>query len=194
MKKIIALLLVLVMMLSLVACGGDKEPATHDNKETNAADNGGSDTKEVTGETYNAGNFSALIPEGWMACPVSDMWSDDPNATDPDALQIIKDGTSEFDILTKAYIQFNYYAPDSDLMTPSSEWYDEAQDLEPIVTGNITWNGFSAVSGGNKMITLYTGEAGAVQYQATLWCNGEHTIDVTDADVQAILASLNPAA
>lgn len=192
MKRIIAFMLVLVMVLSLVACGNkDDNNANKDNKETPAAND---DPKEITGETYNAGNFSALVPEGWMEIAVTDLWSDEPNAVDPDKLQIIKNGTSEFDILTKAYVQIDFYGPETDMMTPSSEWYEEATELEPIVAGGITWNGFSAVSGGNPMTVLYTGEAGGPQYQATLWCNGEHTISVTDADVLAILASVKPAA
>ncbi|MBR6825748.1 MAG: hypothetical protein IKM59_04290 [Oscillospiraceae bacterium] len=192
MKKLFALLLVLVMMLTLVACGGDKEPTNdNDNKETTAAKD---DNKEITGETFNAGNFSALVPEGWMEVVVKDMWADDPNAVDPDKLQIIKDGTSEFDILTKAYVQIDYYGPETDMMAPSSEWYEGAADLEPVVAGGYTWKGFSAVSGGNPMTVLYTGEAGGPQFQATLWSNGSSTISATDADVLAILESVKPAA
>ncbi|MBE6985129.1 MAG: hypothetical protein E7434_05915 [Ruminococcaceae bacterium] len=191
MKKFLALILALTMVFALVACG-EKEPEATDTPATDApADNGGA--ADISGETYNAGNFTALVPDGWMAIPVTDMWSDD-GAADPDALQIIKDGASEFDILTKAYIQFDYYAPETDLMIPSSEWYDEAADLDPIVAGSYTWNGFTAVSGGNTMITLWTGEAGGPQFQATLWCNGENVISASDADVLAILASVVPAA
>ena len=191
MKKFLALILALVMVFTLVACGSDDAKKTEAPATDAPADNGGA--ADISGETYNAGNFTALVPSGWMAIPVTDMWSDD-GAVDPDALQIIKDGASEFDILTKAYIQFDYYAPETDLMIPSSEWYEEAVDLDPIVAGDYTWNGFSAVSGGNNMITLWTGEAGGHQFQATLWCNGENVITAADADVLAILASVVPAA
>jgi len=193
MKKLIAILLVLTMMFALVACG-EKEEKTDDPAATGApAVDGGDSGADVSGETYNVGNFTVLVPTGWMEIAVDDMWSDD-GGTDPNKVQIIKDGTSEFDILTKAYIQIDYYGPETDMMAPSSEWYDEAADLEPVVAGDITWNGFSAVSGGNNMVTLWTGEAGGPQYQATLWCNGEYTISETDADVLAILASVVPAA
>lgn len=194
MKKLLALILALVMAFSLVACG-EKEENNDDVEETKAVDvdNGGNDAA-ITGETYNAGNFTALVPEGWLAVPVSDMWSDDADATDPNKVQIIKDGTSEFDIFSKAYIQIDYYGPETDMMAPSSEWYDEAADLDPVVAGDYTWTGFSAVSGGNPMTVLCTGEAGGPQYQATIWGNGENTVAVTDADVLAILASVTPAA
>lgn len=189
MKKILALVLVLTLLFTLAACGDKEEKKDTDEPKT--SDNGGN--KEIAGETYNVGNFTVLVPEGWMENPVEDMWSD-TGAIDPDMIQIIKDGESEYDILTKAYVQIDYYGPETDMMAPSSEWYDGATDLAPIVTGDITWNGFSAVSGGNNMVTLWTGEAGGHQYQATLWCNGEYTISETDADVLAILASVKPAA
>ena len=190
MKKLIAILLVLTMMFALVACGGEEEPKNETPKTEAPADGG---DVAVAGDTYNAGNFSALIPDGWMELPVTDMWSED-NAIDPDHLQIIKDGTSEFDTLTKAYVDITLYGPETDMMTPSSEWYEEATELEGFTAGGMTWNGFSAVSGGNPMTVVYTGDAGGNQYQVTLWSNGDNTISVTDADVLAILASLTPAA
>ena len=186
MKKIFVLMLVLVMMLSLVACGGDKEPAT------DAPDNGGTSTA-VTGKTYDTGNFTVLIPDGWMENHVTDTWFDDPEALDSNGLQIIKDGSSALDILTKAYVDIDYYGPEIDMMVPSSEWYEEPADLAPFTAGSTTWKGFTAVGGGNKMTVLYAGEAGAAQYQVVLWCNGAETIAATDADVLAILESLTPA-
>ncbi len=192
MKKLIAILLVLTMMFALVACGEEEEKTDDPATDAPVVDDGGS-AAAVSGESYNVGNFTVLVPTGWMEVAVDDMWSDE-GGTDPNKVQIIKDGTSEFDILTKAYIQIDYYGPETDMMAPSSEWYDEAADLEPVVAGDYTWTGFSAVSGGNPMTVLCTGEAGGPQYQATLWCNGEYTISETDADVLAILASVAPAA
>ena len=39
---------------------------------------------------FNVGNFTVLVPEGWMEIPVEDMWSE-TGAIDPDMIQIIKD-------------------------------------------------------------------------------------------------------
>ncbi len=192
MKRLFALLLVLIMILTLVACGGGTDPGT-EAPEGGSSDEGGT-PDQISGKTYDTGNFTAQIPDGWMENPVTDMWSDDPEALDPNGLQIIKDGSSAFDILTKAYVDIDYYGPETDMMTPSSEWYQEAADLAPITAGSTTWKGFTAVSGGNKMTVLYAGEAGAAQYQVVLWCNGDATIEASDAEVLAILKSLTPAA
>ena len=194
MKKFFAILLVLTMVLCLFACG-EKVPETDQpgNEVVGGEDNQGDTAPEVKGETYSTGNFSALIPEGWTAFPVSDMWSDDADAKDPDALQICKGGESEWDLFSKPYIKFDYYGPDNDMMTPSSEWYDEVTELAPITAGDYTWNGFSCVSG-SPMTILWT-ENGDYQFQATIWTNqGDGAISITDADVLAILASVQPAA
>lgn len=196
MKKFLAILLVLTMALCLFACGGkDTEtPDNNDKENVGGEENNDGGNAEVKGETYSTGNFSALVPEGWKAFPVSDIWSDDADAKDPDALQIVKGGETDWDLFTKPYIKFDYYGPSESLMTPSSEWYDNATDLEPITAGKYTWNGFSATSMDVPMIILWA-EDGDYQYQATIWTDqGDGTISVTDADVLAILASVAPAA
>ena len=194
MKKIIAIMLVLTMLFALVACG-EKEPEETNAPETEApaVDDGGSDPSAISGEVFNTGSFTALVPTGWKAFALDDIWSEDPGVTDPTKLQIVKDGTSEFDVLTKAYIQIDYFGPEKDMLVPASDWYEEVTELEPVVIGELTWNGFSAVSGGNPMTLLYAGEAGEPQYQAVLWCRDENIISATDADVIAILESLAPA-
>lgn len=190
MKKLLAILLALVMVLSFAACGEDTD-ATQPNG--NGGETEGS--KEISGETFNAGNFTALIPEGWKAFPVSDIWSDDPDATDPDALQICKGGETDWDLFTKPYVKIDYYGPETDMMTPSSEWYEDVVELEAFTAGALTWNGFTATSSDMPMATLWA-EDGDHQYQVIVWMEPTegNAIAYTDADVQAILASLKPAA
>lgn len=191
MKKLLALLLALIMVLSFAACGedggNDTQPGGNNGGETEG-------TKEITGETYNAGNFTALVPDGWMAFPVSDMWSDDPDATDPNGLQICKGGETEWDLFTKPYVDIDYYGPETSMSKPSSEWYDNATDLEPITAGSLTWTGFTATSLEMPLAILWA-EDGDHQYQVTLWLEltEGNAIAPTDADVVAILASLKPA-
>lgn len=183
MKKLIALLLALTMALCLVACGEDEGAP--------AADGGAAAPVEVKGETYDAGNVKVLIPEGWKAYPVMDIWSDDPNATDPDQLNIVLGGESDFDLLTKASIQIVHYQPES-MMTPSPDFYDGAVTLEPMVTGDLTWEGFSAKDFmDNPMTIVWTTNAAGHQFQVTLFTkNGDSEYSLTDDAVIAILASI----
>ena len=181
MKKIAALLLVLAMVLCMVACGekAPEAPATPD---------------QVKGETHDTGAFTALIPEGWLAVPVSDMWSDDPDAIDPSALQIIKGGESEWDLLTKPYIQINHYDADTEMMEPWKDMYESAVDIAEFTTGNLTWKGFSAKDMfDNDIIVVWTeGDAAGNQYTLSVvpkTDKGEFTLQ--DADVLAMLGSLS---
>lgn len=184
MKKLIALLLVVLMVLSLVACGGEDKP------EGGKTDEGGNAVAEVKGEVYDTGIFKTLIPEGWKAFPVSDMFSEEENATDPEKLQIIKGGETEWDLFSKPYVAINIF-PNNSLLTPSKDWYDNAADLEPLAIGGYTWNGFTAESAGVPMAMLWTEDAKGNDIQVTVMLkttDGEVTLE--DADVRAIIESI----
>lgn len=182
MKKLIALLLVLVMTLSFAACGSDEGTPDAGNDGAPAA---------ITGETYNAGKVSALVPTGWKAFPVMDIWSDDANATDPDQVNIVKGGETDFDILTKPYIQIVHYEPES-MMVPSKDLYDGAQDVAPITAGSLTWEGFSAKDFmDNSLIILWTTNAAGHQFQLNIFNETDAgKFELTDVDVLAILESV----
>ncbi len=184
MKKLIALLLVALMVFCLVACGGDSKT---DDGKTNEGEN---TAEEIKGEVYDTGAFKALVPEGWKAFPVSDMFSEEENATDPEKLQIVKGGETEWDLFSKPYVGIYLY-PDSSLMTPSKDWYDKPADLEPMTIGGYTWNGFTGESAGYPQATLWTSDANGNDIQVTIILkssDGEITLE--DADVLAILESI----
>ena len=176
MKKILVLMLVIIMSLTLfVGCGDD------------SGNNGGG---TIEGETYNAGNVSALVPEGWKAFPVPDVFADEPNTMDPNALRICKGGETDMDIFTKPYVQINYYGEDTTLAVPSKDFYDNAVDLAPITCGNLTWNGFTADSMGTPIAILWA-ENGDIQYQLSFFLGASGgTISLEDADVKAIIESV----
>lgn len=177
-KKIIALTLTVLMLLPLVACGGT----------TGGGETGG----EVTGEVYDAGEVSALVPTGWKAFPQHDAFSSDANAMLTDVINICKGGESDMDLFSKPYIRFDFGGPDKDLYMTDKDFYDNVQDLEPITTGEHTWNGFSGESLGTKLVVLFC-EEGDIQYQATLFTEpSSGKISLEDADVLAILASVAP--
>ena len=177
MKKLIALLMALVLCLSLTACGGD------------AADNSGASSgqQEIKGETYDAGNVSALVPDGWKAFPVSDLFDEYDGDNDPTALQVCKGGETEWDVFTKPYIQVNYY-PDTELSI-YKDLYDDVVDLDPIELGGRTWNGFTCSSLDYPIAIFWTEGSEQIQVTVNLGTT-DGTINVDDADVQAIIASI----
>ena len=173
MKKALLLLLALALCASVLAgCGGDKTPAT---------------PEEVKGETYDAGEFTVLVPDGWKEFPVSDTLDEYDGDYDPTALQICKGGDSEWDLFSKPYVQINYY-PDNTMYTDMKDFYDDTADLEPIQAGGYTWNGFTGTSLDTPIAVIWT--TGDVQLQVTMSLGEDDPITATDADVLAILGSI----
>ncbi len=180
MKKLFTLIMALLIALSFAACGN--------------SGNGGqpaAEPAEVKGETYDAGNVSALVPEGWKAFGIADIWAEEEGALDPNSVQIAKGATEDYELYSKPSVLINYYDAETDMMVIDKELYDEGKDLEPQEIGGRTWNGFTAKSLDTPMTVLWTGEAGSDQFQVTVWTDmGDGTITLEDADVQAIIASV----
>lgn len=188
MKKLLAILLALAMMFSLVACGEKEE-----NQDNNG--NEGNDTPVVetpAGETFNVGAFSVYVPGGWKAFPVADVFAEEPDAVDPEVIEICKGGEAQTDIYSKPYVRLSYYDPDT-IMGRDKSFYEDVKDLDPVVAGNFTWEAFSCTSFGYPMTILWMAD-GDHEYQAIVYTDqADGTISVNDADVLEILASVQPA-
>jgi len=192
MKKVLVLLLAMMMCVAVFAgCGGgDKAPAETAGSPAASDSEANEGAADVSGEVFDAGNVSVVVPSGWKAFAVADVFAEEDDATDPNAIQIGKGAESEWDLFTKPYIQINYYGPETTMMEPDKEWYDGATDLEPIKAGDYTWKGFSGSSFDMPIVMLWTSD-GDHQFQASMWVEMENgKISVEDADVQAILASV----
>lgn len=197
MKKLLTILMAMVLAGSMLAgCGGKgtEQPAT--SEDTGSKPAVSEPVKEekpaVTGEIYDTGDFSALVPTGWLAIPSTDVFAEEEGALDATAISICKDGESDLDLFYKPYVRFDYYDPYTEMMKPSSEWYENVEDIEPFTTGTHTWSGFKAEDDYGKMAVLWA-EEGDYQYQATVWLEvSGNTITLEDADVLAILESVKP--
>ena len=196
MKKLTAILLALTLLLALAACGGDKptepaaQPTTQNTQnEPSAANEEPSATGEIKGELYDAGNVTVFVPEGWKAFPQADVFSDEEGAVNPDVLRVCKGGETDWDLFSKPNIQINYWGPSVTGMLTDKDWYDNAEDIDPITTGEHNWIGYKGESLGSKLIILFE-DLGNIQYQATLWYETDGgSISLEDPDVLAILAS-----
>ncbi|MBE6982474.1 MAG: hypothetical protein E7437_09180 [Ruminococcaceae bacterium] len=183
MKKLFALVLAALMCVSLVACGGDGEKG-QDKEQTQAP------TEAAKAEPFDAGNVMVDVAAGWKAFAVADVFAED-NAMDPNKISVIKGGESDWDSLTKPNMNILYYPPETDLMTPSGEWYDDSVDLAPMELGGRTWNGFTATSLGMPLAVLWTGESGGDQFQINICLELEGgSVSLEDADIQAMIASI----
>ena len=192
MKKIIAFILAAFMCISLLtACGegnNNNGNNANANQETNADNNGA----DVTGETFDAGDVSCVVPSGWKAFPSKDMFAKD-DSNDPGIINVCKGAETETDMLTKPYIRINYYGPSTIMMEPSKDYYDNAADLDDMTIGDYTWHAFSCDSMGYKYYMLWTGADDGDQFSVSvLYESTGGSIKLEDADVQAIIASIKP--
>ena len=190
MKRIIALLLAALMCVAvLAACGGNSGTTANTDTDTDANTDNGS--AEVTVSTFDAGNISADVPDGWKAFASNDLFSDEEGKTDPDVINICKGGETDLDMLTKPYIRITYYAPETTMFEPDKDFYDDVADMDDVTIGDKTWHAFSCTSIGYKYIMMWTGEDGEDQYQAALlYESTDGSFKLEDADVQTIMASI----
>ena len=207
MKKTFTIVLAAALLLSLAACGGKTssptpapKPAATSTPAPAAAPVPAVGNSEAappaggvgSGETYDTGNFKALVPSGWKAFPQHDVFSDDPNEMNPNILQISKGAVSDLDLFSKPCVTVNYAGPSTTLMPPSRDFYDDVEDMADVTTGSHTWAAFRCVSMGQKMVILFE-DLGNVQFQAAVaYETSGGKINLNDPDVQEILASITP--
>lgn len=189
-KEIIAVFILCVILLA--GCGEKTTDSEKPKMETDTAVMETETVKpEIPGEMYDTGEFRALVPEGWKAFPIMDVFSED-NAEDTSCFNIIKEGTSDLDLFSKPYVRLDYYGPDTMMMKPSSEYYENVQEVADMQLGTHSWTGFIGEDGYGKSAILWM-EEGEIQCQAIIWLEVENKkITLEDADVQAILASVEP--
>ena len=172
MKKNIVFILAVVLLIAMLAGCSEANPAS------------------IKGETFDGGNISALVPDGWMGFHGVDYFEEYEEGYNPNVIQIAKGAESEWDLLSTPYIMVNYYAPDNPMMEPMKELYEDVSDLEPVTIGDYTWNGFTGTSIDTPIAVLWTGEQGSGQILVTLCLENGDKISLKDADVQAIIASI----
>lgn len=176
MKKNIVFVLIAVLLTSIFAgCSG--APAAKD-------------PAEIKGETFDGGNISALVPEGWMGFHGTDYFDEYEEGYDPNLIQIAKGAESDWDLFTTPYVMISYFGSDNPMMEPMKDLYEETADIEPVTIGDYTWKGFTGKSIGTPIAILWTGEEESDQIQVTICLENGDKISLEDADVQAIIASI----
>lgn len=176
MKKILSALLALTMLLALTACGGSGGGGG-----TTSGGGGDSTKPEVKGETTEVGDFSVLVPEGWLGHAFS-------NTTN--SYQIYKGAKDDSDKWSTPCVQIRYWKNgDDSMLDKSKNAYKDVKDIDPVTIGDYTWKGFTGTNSDKPVTYLYSVEAGPFGVAIYTEVNGK-TISLEDADFQAIMASL----
>ena len=103
-------------------------------------------------------------------------------------VRIHKGATCELDQLNTPGLQINYTESDSH-MTVLKDVYNDVKDLNPVMLGNIVWQGFSAVSLDVPLTVLWAKEPHQIQI-FILTDMEKGSVLLEDTDVQTIISSI----
>lgn len=185
MKKTTILLAVLMLStIMFTACSGGSAPKSDEKTETTVT----TESKEVKIETFDGGNISVDIPEGYKAFNTTMNGENDPNG-----IIIGKGFESTMDMMSKPYIQITYNKGDGatvDTLLKNAKAMYDVKDTETFKTDNYTWNGFSYdVSGASAVYYIAQLEDDALILSGFTESGGEK-ISLEDETVKQIIDSI----
>ncbi len=211
-KKLLALTAACALVLGLAACGGSdssQSSAAADTKsesaasESTAAEETAAEDTSVSGEVFDVGEFTVLVPDGWMALPQTDMFGekdDDGNyPIDPASFGLIKDGTSEYDAFSKPTIYIYKNSGDAASQAEmNASFYDETSDIDVTINGT-KCAAFEAKSSSYSdedkfyvynMVFYQVDDDTYFQFNIPIDMIDFKGVSIDDADVQAIMESV----
>ena len=134
----------------------------------------------------NNGVWEVLVPDGWQHFAGTDS---DGQET-PYKLFVYKNAVSPMDIFEKCGITLCFVPADKFYISPKP-FYDNVEDMSPFTFGKYQWTGFTCTSLGYPYIMLESKTEAGVLQAMLLLKNGENQINFDDADVKAVLESIN---
>ena len=157
-----------------------------------------------SGETYNAGNVSCAVPDGWKVFTSEELFNSstddsdedsasDEDSEDPNSIYIYKDAKETTDILKSNGITILY----SDDKTMGSiddmkSFYEKVKDQDPLKLDNYEWKCFTGQQFNGDfeyaILEAIDGDA-SIQVNVVLK-NGDKTISLDDKDVKEIIGSI----
>jgi len=203
MKKALALSLTVLLGMALLAgCGGDEEQgsqttsgtSTTAGASTTASADVSPSPSSAKGETHDAGNVSALVPDGWKAFPFYSGGEESENT-----FSVHKGALAAMDIWATPGVQITFFPEGAGFGSNNQkDLYREVADLATQKMGDYTWEGFTAMSRNVKdeyviPFAIYWTDAGSDKIQAIVWLEqGDAKVSVDDPDVVSIIASIKP--
>lgn len=166
MKKLFALLLALTMAFALCACGG--------------GGGDGGDAAKVTGETVSTTGFSVLVPEGWTYELVNG----------DSGIYLYKgEKDTENNLVLCPMVSIASMETAYDHHADADRMFEEYEDIQPLTTGDLTWQGVTGTYLDVEKAFLWT-EGEAHYYVNMDLSSDQGSISLKDADVLDILGSV----
>lgn len=161
------------------------------NQETEKKDEKKDETKDekVTGEIYDVGKYTVLVPEGWKAFQVQNMNKE--GEIDQTRINIYKGAKEESDMFYNPGMLITYYGKGVENNIDSlKSVYEDTKDMEPIKIGEYNWKGFTGKMSGNGILIMSNEEE--ERFQISIWTEVEgKTAGLQDTDVKALIESIN---
>lgn len=185
MKRFLIIIMVFILVASLAACGGKTEDTSQETEATEEAKTEETkDADDTAGKIFESEEFTVVVPDGWFA---HEMFKDGVAKTDQ--VNIVKGTEDPFEAFDYPLITLSYGGPSMTLLPVSKDFYEGAEDIDPVEIGGKTFKGFKAITYDRPLVCLFA-EDGEKQYQAAMWTKtskGEFTLE--DEDVVKILES-----
>ena len=182
MKRVLSMLLTLLLCASVLAgCGKEKDKPVS-NLDTDRTANEDRNTN-TTDKIHSTGDFSFVVPRGWLEIPFVLNGEDDPTAAG-----IYKGARNEFDILSTPGIQINCPSSGARIAAKKND-FDSAADIEPLKLDNYTWEGFTGEKAGVPYAILWDSDK-KDDFQITVFLEAGKRISLNDKDVLSIIGSI----
>ncbi len=184
MKKIVLLIVVALIAVLVIGCGSD---SGSDSEQS--PDGGGDDMEEIISEVYSVGEFDVSVPQNWLVVPF--MINGDEEDLMTDSVVLYKEATNDISMLNHPSISIFIYDAQHDALNDRI-YYDDAEDIEPVVVGDTTFEGFMSDNNGYPIYSV-AGNYGDYQFKLILRYDApKGEISFEDKDVVYIIESLMP--
>ncbi len=158
-----------------------------------------------SGETYDAGNVSCAVPDGWKVFTSEELFStgaddssdendaSDEDSADPNAIYIYKGIEKTADIMNSNGITI-LYSDDKTMgsLEDMKSFYEKAKDQDPLKLDNYEWKYFTGqqLDGTYKYAIMEAIDGDASIQVNVVLKNADHTISLDDKDVREIIESI----
>ena len=181
-KSLTLLITVIIICIGiLTGCNSNSSSNTSESKTT-------SPESTTSPETFETGNISTVVPDGWKAFGTTN--SD--GKSDPNTINISKGAKSDLDMLSRPGVYIYYYGPGTTFFSAGESFYDDYVEQTPVTIGDRTWNYHTYTSIGYPYAELIWEDKEknlALQVNILLE-NKPYKISLDDEDVRAIIQNL----
>ena len=156
-----------------------------------------------SGETYDAGNISCTVPDGWKVFSSEDLFNTTVDSSgeetaseeeaDPNSIYVYKGAEETSDILksngiTILYSEYGLMGTFDDM----KDFYEDTKDQDPVTLGDYEYKWFTGkqFKGEYEYAVMAAEDGDAAIEVNVILKNGDNTISMDDKDVKTILESI----